>query len=96
MLRTSLDAENEENVSGRIAQNSTQGSITQCTCAVTLMGWSREGHQNIGLALFVEFGYRSRYRIDRNCQPFVEKKKNKQKKERKKMKADEENKYLIK
>lgn len=37
MLRTSLDAENEENVSGRIAQNSTQGSITQCTCAVTLM-----------------------------------------------------------
>ena len=85
MLRTSLDAENEENVSGRIAQNSTQGSITQCTCAVTLMGWSREGHQNIGLALFVEFGYRS-----------LLKKKNKQKKGRKKMKADEENKYLIK
>jgi len=43
MLRTSLDAENEENVSARIAQNSTQGSITQRTCAVTLIGWSREG-----------------------------------------------------
>ena len=38
MLRTSLDAENEENVSGRIAQNSTQGSITQRTCAVTFNG----------------------------------------------------------